>query len=109
MKLISRAAARPPSAKRVMAYKNIASKSSEASYNEAYLEPGAGVPLNHIKHWNAESIGAEPERCGLSGSPTKVQRVRNVVLTAGDVGQVPNTDEGIAGLIHELIEENIIG
>ena len=100
---------RPPSAKRVMVYKNIASQLCEASYGEAYMEPGACVLLDHIKQWNIDSIGAEPERCGLSGSPTKVVKVRNVVLTTGDARQVPNTDEGIAGLIHELIEENIIG
>ena len=96
---------RPPSAKRVMAYKNIASQ----SYGEAYMEPGSCVLLDHIKQWTVDSIGAEQERCGLLGSPTKVTRVRNVILATGDARQVPNTDEGVAGLIHELIEENIIG
>ena len=96
---------RPPSARRVMAYKNIGSQ----SYGEAHMEPETHILLDHIKQWNVDSIGAEPERCGLSGSPTKVTKVRNVVLTAGDSRQVPSTDEGIAGLIQELIEENIIG
>ncbi len=100
---------RPPSAKRVMAYKNIASQPSEGSYAEAYMEPGAFALLEHIKQWSVDSIGAEPERCGLSGSPTKVKRVRNVVLTTADARQVPDTDEGMAGLVHELIEESIIG
>jgi len=100
---------RPPSAKKVMAYKNIGSRPCDDAYGEAYLVPDACTVSDAIKQWNLESIRADTERCGLSGSPTKVKKVQNVVLTAGDAKQIPNTDEGIAGLMHELIEENIIG
>jgi len=100
---------RPPSAKKVMAYKNIGSNPCDDAYGEAYLEPDACTPLDAIKEWNVASIQADPERCGLSGSPTKVKKVQNVVLTAGDVRRIPNTDEEIAGLMRELIAENIIG
>jgi electron transfer flavoprotein beta subunit len=65
--------------------------------------------LDFIREWNADSIGADPQRCGLSGSPTKVKKVQNVVLTASDARKIPNTDADIAKLIHDLIEENILG
>jgi electron transfer flavoprotein beta subunit len=98
-----------PSAKRVMAYKDIASKKCDESYDDAYLEPGVCMPNEHIKEWNLESIEADPERCGLAGSPTKVKKIKSVVLTAGDAQQIPNTDKGISELMQSLIKENIIG
>ena len=100
---------RPPSAKRVMAYKNVGVGPCEETYADAYLNPGVCSPFDAIKQWNVDTIGADPERCGLAGSPTKVKKVRNVVLTAGDARQIPNTDAAVAGLIQELIEENILG
>ena len=34
-----------------------------------------------IEQWNLDEIGADLERCGLAGSPTKVFRVQSIVLT----------------------------
>ena len=70
---------RPPSAKRVMTYKNI------------------------------DTINADPEKCGLSGSPTKVKGIQNVVLKANEIKNIPNTEQGVKDLIHELNTEHIIG
>lgn len=100
---------RSASAKKVMTYKNIGKEVCNSSYDEAYLSPGVCGVVSHIKEWNVETIGADPQRCGLSGSPTKVKKIQSVVLTAAESKQVPNTDAGIADLMHELIEENIIG
>lgn len=98
---------RSPSAKRVMAYKNLDTKMSYESYDEAYME--SRDSLIHIKEWNAESINAAADLCGLSGSPTKVKKVEFVVLTVSDVKQIPSTDAGITDLIHELTAQHIIG
>ncbi|MBT3311488.1 MAG: electron transfer flavoprotein subunit beta/FixA family protein [Desulfobacterales bacterium] len=100
---------RTPSAKLAVAYKNISGKTSDESYDDEYLESGIDDPISYIKEWNVESINADPQLCGLSGSPTKVKKVQSVVLTASDVKQIQNTDEGIAELINELTEEHIIG
>ena len=89
-----------------MAYKNICCIKDEA-YDESYIEPQCTI--GHIKEWNVGSIKADAQRCGLSGSPTKVKKIENIVLTAGDVKQVQNTDEGIVALIQELTKEHIIG
>lgn len=99
---------RSPSAKRVMAYKNICCKSSE-SYSETYLHPTAGEFCTYINQWSAEDIKADLHLCGLTGSPTKVKKIDNVVLTARDTRMVTNDESGIGKLIHELVAEHIIG
>lgn len=99
---------RSPSAKRTILYKNIVCKSDEA-YNEVYMHPECGGACNYIKQWNAEDIKADIIRCGLSGSPTKVKKIENVVLTANEVKSIESTDLAIGGLVHELIAEHILG
>jgi electron transfer flavoprotein beta subunit len=61
-----------------------------------------------IKQWNLDFIGADLTWCGRSGSPTKVHRIQSVVLAAKDSKNVDPTDDGIAGMIHELIQDKII-
>jgi electron transfer flavoprotein beta subunit len=100
---------RSASAKRVMMYKNVDSRVCETSYEEAYLAPDRCEILNYIKEWNVSAIGADPERCGLSGSPTKVKKIDNVILKARDMKQIENSEVGVAGLIRELVDEHIIG
>jgi len=100
---------RPPSARRVMAYKAIDRQACDGSYDNAYLEPDNCRFVEHIREWNADSIGADTARCGLSGSPTKVKTVDNVVLAASSVQRIPATREGITELVHELIRDNILG
>ena len=69
-----------------------------------------------MKYKNAEpevlscdDIGAEAGRCGFAGSPTSVNKIMSVVLAGGAFKEVPATDEGIAGLVGELIAEHTIG
>lgn len=99
---------RSPSAKLVMTYKNIDKKDTNDSYDEAYLATENTKLINHITEWNADSLGISEEICGLSGSPTKVKTVQNVVLAVNDIREIPSTYAGIAGLVHELIADHII-
>lgn len=62
-----------------------------------------------INHWTLDNTCADVDRCGISGSPTRVYKIDNVVLTAGESKKVEPTDEAIDGLIHELIENHTIG
>ncbi|NPA24319.1 MAG: electron transfer flavoprotein subunit beta/FixA family protein [Deltaproteobacteria bacterium] len=100
---------RSANAKKVMTYKNIGKELASTSYDESYLSTDSSPVLTYIKEWNVEAIGADPQQCGLSGSPTKVKKIQSVVLAARESRQVANSDAGISSLIHELIEENIIG
>ena len=58
---------------------------------------------------NCDDIGAEASRCGLAGSPTSVNKIVSVVLAGGDYKEVAPTDEGIRGLVDELVADNTIG
>lgn len=100
---------RPASAKLVMAHKN-AALDFEDKYDESYIESARSLGKTvKIDLWNVESIGADPQACGLSGSPTKVKKIDSVVLKGASVKQVPNTDEGVGGMIHELIVDHTLG
>ena len=55
------------------------------------------------------AIGCEDDRCGFAGSPTSVNKIESVVLAGGDFKEVPATDEGIAGLVAELVKDHTIG
>ena len=56
-----------------------------------------------------DDIGCEAERCGFAGSPTSVNKIESVVLAGGAFKEVPATDEGISGLVSELIADHTIG
>ena len=100
---------RPASAKRIMAHKNAALEIEDV-YDESYIESARRLGRTvRIDVWNVESIGADPELCGLSGSPTKVKKITSVVLKGSSLRLVPNTDEGIAGMVHELIADHTLG
>lgn len=61
-----------------------------------------------IQRRDLKFIGADLNRCGQSGSPTKVHRIQSVVLAAKESKEIQPTEEGIADMIHELIEDKII-
>ena len=93
---------RPPSAKKIMRFKK-AKAPSETSPEEAQALAARGLL---IAEWNAEHIGAELSRCGVQGSPTKVQKIKKVVLTAKDFKHYAATDESLSQLLQELIAEH---
>ena len=62
-----------------------------------------------IKQWDLDHLEADLSFCGRDGSPTKVHRIQNVVLTAQESMQVEPTESGIAEMVHGLIEEHTIG
>ena len=112
---------RPPSVKLVMTYKNVVAEASP-DYDDSYLDPesdqaevcmvgrdGRPVCRARIVQWDAAAIEAERELIGLRGSPTRVKKIDSVVLQAGDTRLIEPTDDGVAGLVHELIEEHILG
>jgi electron transfer flavoprotein beta subunit len=99
---------RSPSAKLVMAYKNIDQEVDGESYDEAYMSTEDSHLISRITEWNADSIDIDPTICGLAGSPTKVKKIDNVVLAAGEMKEIPGTRAGVEELMHELMSEHII-
>ncbi len=112
---------RPPSVKLVMTYKNIAAEAMP-DYDDAYLDPhsdeaevcmvgrdGKPVCRARVVQWDAEALAADRSALGLRGSPTRVKKIESVVLAQSEARMVDPTEEGINTLIHELIEEHILG
>jgi electron transfer flavoprotein beta subunit len=112
---------RPPSVKLVMTYKEIAAEAL-AEYDDSYLDPesdeavvcmidrhGNAVCRAKVMLWNVDAVGAEREHVGLRGSPTRVKDIESVVLAQADTRLVEPTDQGVAALVRELIEEHILG
>ncbi len=61
-----------------------------------------------IKQWDLDYLEADLTWCGRSGSPTKVHRIQSVVLATKESKEIEPTEEALADMIHELIEDKII-
>lgn len=66
-------------------------------------------PYLQIDEWSVDDIQADITYLGLSGSPTKVKKIENVVFTAKESLRLENNDESINNLMKNLIETHIIG
>ena len=56
----------------------------------------------------AADVGAEEDRVGLAGSPTRVLKVDYVVLDASDSKKIDASAEGVAQLYQELAQDYIL-
>ncbi len=99
---------RPRAARRMMKYKKALAPLELADADAGQLDTLKEKGLL-LEAWTLDDIGAEMAWCGVDGSPTKVHRIQSVVLTGGEYHELPPTDEGVAELIGELIEEHTIG
>ena len=59
---------------------------------------------DRLEQWSLDDIGADLSRCGLAGSPTKVFNVQSIVLKKEGSVNVAPTEEGVRGLISELVK-----
>jgi electron transfer flavoprotein beta subunit len=108
---------RPPSARKSIQFKVAATSleypallkkwpqfSSEEEL-DSYLDTrGLKIPV-----WTAADINADDDKIGLAGSPTQVHKINFVVLESAESKDVSPTQAGITDLIHELIQEYIVG
>jgi len=62
-----------------------------------------------IQIWTVDDIQADVQWLGLSGSPTKVKNIDNVILAAKESKVLTSSDGDIDSLIKELIENHTIG
>ena len=108
----SAAPCRPCNAKLVMKYKyamcplevdqntEVGRRNAELSKDRPYLT---------LNQWSVADVDGDPNQCGLSGSPTKVKTVQNIVFQAKESKTLTATDADVEGLIKELLDEKIIG
>ena len=108
----SAAPCRPCNAKLVMKYKYAmcpleVDVNTEAGRRNSELS--AERPYLKLNQWSVADVDGDPEQCGLSGSPTKVKTVQNIVFQAKESKTLTATDADVEGLIKELLDEKIIG
>lgn len=104
----SAAPARPCNAKLVMKYK-YATCPMERKGDEPWLTLYESRPYLNLNQWSVADVDGDEVQCGLSGSPTKVKSVQNIVFQAKETKTLSSSDADIEGLMKELLDEKIIG
>jgi len=77
--------------------------------NDDYIHLYNDRPYLNIKEWTVQDIEVDMNELGLTGSPTKVKKIENVVLQAKGAKVITSADEDINQLMRELIENHTIG
>ena len=104
----SAAPCRPCNAKLVMKYK-YASCPLERQPEDPRADLYSARPYLTLNQWSVADVDGDPDQCGLSGSPTKVKTVQNIVFQAKESKTLTASDADVEGLIKELLDEKIIG
>lgn len=102
-------ACRARNARYIMKYKHARSVSELQNLNEDYLTLYNDRPYLNIKEWTVNDITCDPQQLGLSGSPTKVKKIDNVVLQAKEARKLSVSDADINLLMKELIDSHTLG
>ncbi len=105
----SAASCRPRNAKLLMKYKHATTISERAEKTEDYITMVNEKPYLSIKEWSVNDIECEREQLGLSGSPTKVKKIENIIFHAKESKKLTYNDKDISELLKELIENHTIG
>jgi len=102
-------ACRPRNAKLIMKYKRATTLSERQNVSEDYISIYDDRPFLNLPEWNVGDIDADPARLGLSGSPTKVKKIENVVFQAKEAKVLQDSDQDIDWLMKELISNHTLG
>ena len=114
----SAAPCRPRNAKLVMKFKRALGAQEKApapachpegvsalSYPELYEKR----PYLNIPEWSVADVDGDLAQCGLSGSPTKVKAIQNIVFQAKESKTLTSSDKDVEDLIVELLANHTIG
>lgn len=104
----SAAPCRPRNAKLLQKYKYATSKSERAEETK-HLELLETRPYLDITEWGVADVDGDVKQCGLSGSPTKVKSIQNIVFMAKECKQLTGSDNDVEDLIKELLSNHTIG
>jgi electron transfer flavoprotein beta subunit len=100
---------RPRHAKLTMKYKHARTTSELQEDSNHYTALRDTRPYLDIKEWTVADLNADDAWLGLGGSPTKVKKIDNVVLTHKDATVMTSSEEDINVLMKELIASHVIG
>lgn len=104
----SAAPCRPCNAKLVMKYKR-ATCPMERTGKEPWSKLYEERDYLTLNQWSVADVKGDASQCGLSGSPTKVKQVQNIVFQAKENKTLTGSDEDVNSLVRELLAEKIIG
>lgn len=100
---------RARNAKRLMKFKRAKTVTEIQKENEDYTHMYNEHPDLNIPEWTVNEIETDKAQLGLSGSPTKVKTIENVVLQAKDSKVISSSDEDIEEMMVELLKSHTIG
>ena len=110
----SAAECRPRNAKLVQKYKRALGVQEKAEITKAgqplpYEDDYKQFPYLNIEEWSVADVDADVVQCGLSGSPTKVKTIQNIVFQAKESKVISSADGEIDDLLMDLIVNLTIG
>ena len=114
----SAAPCRPRNAKLVMKYKRALGAQEKAPAPACHPEGVSALPYPelyekrpylNIPEWSVADVNGDLAQCGLSGSPTKVKAIQNIVFQAKESKTLTGSDTDVEDLIVELLANHTIG
>lgn len=102
-------ACRPRNAKYVQQYKHAKTVTEKQDADIGYTGLYSLRPYPNLQEWSVADVDADVKWCGLSGSPTKVKKIENVIFQAKESKTLEPTDDAIDELMKELIANHTIG
>lgn len=106
----SAAHCRPRNGRFVMKYKHAKTTTEVQEITEDYFgDVRNNRPYLSITEWGVSDVDAKEKELGLTGSPTKVKKIDNVVFQAKESKKLTANDSDISSLMQELISNHTIG
>ena len=110
----SAAPCRPRNAKLVQKYKRALGGQEKAVMTKdgtplPYAALYESRPYLNITEWSVADVNGDTTQCGLSGSPTKVKKIENIVFQAKESKTLTGSDTDVENLIVELLANHTIG
>lgn len=100
---------RPRNAKQLMRFKHARTLTEEQDNEHNSYLPIFSLESLIIPEWGVADVGGNEANYGLSGSPTKVKKIENIVFQAKESKRLTSADQDIDSLIKELISSHTIG
>ena len=105
----SAASCRPRNARLVQKYKHAKTITEKQQGNLDYTELYDKRDYLNLVEWSVVDVQGDLAQCGLSGSPTKVKAIQNIVFQAKENKTIGSNDREIEELIVELLANHTIG
>jgi electron transfer flavoprotein beta subunit len=92
-----------------MKYKHAKTVTEKQQGNLDYTDLYDKRDYLNLTEWSVADVDGDVTQCGLSGSPTKVKSIENIVFQAKENKTMGSSDREIEDLIVELLANHTIG